>query len=448
MLLFTAYGGLQNLQNSLNPAKGMGVASLSVIYGSLITSSMFLPSIIIKKIGCKWTLAVSMCCYVTYTVANFYPQWYTLIPTSIILGFAGGPLWTAQSTYLTTSGIRYAEEKGKDKTHIVSLYFGIFFLLFHSSGVWGNLISSLIFSQRPTNGHALNYSYCGAVSCPDMTIGAINSTETARPSIVLIYILMGVYTGCGVLAVLVVALFLDQINLTEGQEKEEKEVNISMYFLATFRHLKDKRQCLLIPLTMLTGLQHGFLSSDYTRYYVTCVLGIHFVGYVMICFGVGNSILSVLAGKLSQYTSKIAMFILAAITNASCIIALLLWQPRPEQFAVFFVFPTLWSMADAIFLTLLNALYGVLFDEHKEAAFSNYHVWNSVGFALSFGYSAALCIYVKLYILLSFLVLSMTLYGIVEYIESRKKPVTTTDIKDREIPLDTQTTSIPTYKQG
>ncbi|XP_078503025.1 protein unc-93 homolog A-like [Lissotriton helveticus] len=431
LLLFTAYGGLQNLQSSLNPAKGMGVASLSVIYVSLIISSMFLPTVIIKKIGCKWTLVISMCCYITYTVANFYPQWYTLMPTSVILGFAGGPLWTSKCTYLTTSGIRYAEKKGKDKTHVVNLYFGIFFLLFQSAGVWGNLISSLIFSQRATNGTGLNYSNCGAVNCPELSINANNSTETVRPSIHLIYTLMGVYTGCGVLAVLIVATFLDQIDLKEGQEKEEEDLTMSTYFLATFRHMKDKRQLLLIPLTMLSGFQQGFLSGDYTLYYVTCALGIQFVGYVMICFGAGNAILSMLAGKLSQYTGRIALFVLAAVTSASCIIALLLWRPHPDQFAVFFIFPALWSMADAICLTLLNALYGVLFDEHKEAAFSNYRLWDSLGFAISFGYSAALCVYVKLYIVLSFLVLGMPLYGIVEYIERRKRPVTATEMQEK-----------------
>ncbi|XP_078504681.1 protein unc-93 homolog A-like isoform X1 [Lissotriton helveticus] len=429
MLIATAYGGLQNLQSSLNPIKGMGVASLSVIYGSLIISSMFLPSIIIRKCGCKWTLVGSMCCYVIYTLANFYPQWYTLIPAAIILGIGGGPYWASKCTYLTLSGLRYAEKNGKDKMDVGNLYFGIFFLVYQSSGVWGNLISSLIFSQRPINGTVFNYTYCGAGNCPDMTIGSLNSTETARPSTALIYILMGVYTGCGVLAVLIVALFLDQINLTEGHEKEDKKLTMCMSFMATFRQLKDKRQCLLIPLTMFSGFQKAFLASDYTKSYVTCALGIQFVGYVMICSGATNSILSMLAGKLSEYTGRVAMFVLAAVTSASCIIALLLWKPHPDQFAVFFIFPALWSMSDAICQTLLNALYGVLFAEHKEAAFANYRLWESLGFVISFGYSTFLCIYVRLYIVLSVLVLGITLYGIVEFIESRKRPVTLTEIQ-------------------
>uniref|UniRef100_A0A8C8VQM1 Protein unc-93 homolog A n=1 Tax=Pelusios castaneus TaxID=367368 RepID=A0A8C8VQM1_9SAUR len=76
LLLFTAYGGLQSLQSSLHSEEGLGVASLSVIYAALILSSMFLPPILIKKLGCKWTIVGSMCCYITYSLGNFYASWY------------------------------------------------------------------------------------------------------------------------------------------------------------------------------------------------------------------------------------------------------------------------------------------------------------------------------------------------------------------------------------
>ncbi|XP_075453042.1 protein unc-93 homolog A-like isoform X2 [Ascaphus truei] len=419
LLLFTAYGGLQSLQSSLNPEKGLGVTSLSVVYGCLILSSLFLPPVIIKKIGCKWTIVASMCCYITYSVGNFKPNWYSLIITSAILGFGGGPLWAAKCTYLTVSGIHYAEKTGKGKMDIVNQYFGIFFLIYQSSGVWGNLISSLVLAQHSPKEMLENvsFSHCGANSCPVSSAGSNNCT-TQSPDISdhVRYTLMGIYTGCGVLAVILIAAFLDQIERSEGETKASAWKSL----LATFRQLGDKRQCLLIPLTMFSGFQQGFLSSDYTKAYVTCTLGIHFVGYVMICFGATNSICSLLFGKLSQYTGRIALFMLAAVTSASCIIALLLWNPTPNQFAVFFIFPALWSLSDAICQTLLSALYGVLFDEHNEAAFANYRLWESLGFATAFAYSNFLCVYVKLYIVLSMMILGMALYGVVEYLEYKK----------------------------
>lgn len=44
--------------------------------------------------------------------------------------------------------------------------------------------------------------------------------------------------------------------------------------------------------------------------YVTCALGIQFVGYVMICFSATNALCSVLYGKVSQYTGRVVLYVL------------------------------------------------------------------------------------------------------------------------------------------
>ncbi|NWV55537.1 UN93A protein, partial [Daphoenositta chrysoptera] len=430
LLLFTAYGGLQSLQSSLNSEEGLGVASLSVLYAALILSSMFLPPILIEKLGCKWTIAISMCCYIAFSLGNFYASWYTLIPTSVILGLGGAPLWSAKCTYLTIAGTSYAEKAGKNAKDIINQYFGVFFLVFQSSGIWGNLISSLILSQSSTKVEISeeDLECCGAYNCLTDTT---NTTGSAKPSNSLIYTLLGVYTASGVLAVLLVIIFLDQIKSDQAETEKEKLEAPSFWstFLATFRHLKDKRQCLLIPLTMYSGFEQGFLSGDYTKVYVTCALGIQYVGYVMICFAAVNSLCSLLFGKISQFTGRKFLFALATATNMACIIALLLWKPHPKQLAVFFVFPGLWGLSDAVWQTQTNGLYGILFEKHKEAAFANYRLWESLGFVIAYGYSTKLQVYIKLYILLSVLVLSMVTYGAVEYLEAKSSPGTPTATK-------------------
>ncbi|NXE77994.1 UN93A protein, partial [Cochlearius cochlearius] len=442
LLLFTAYGGLQSLQSSLHSEEGLGVASLSVLYAALILSSMFLPPVLIKKLGCKWTIAGSMCCYIAFSLGNFYASWYTLIPTSVILGLGGAPLWSAKCTYLTIAGNSYAEKAGKIGKDIINQYFGVFFLIFQSSGIWGNLISSLILSQASNKVEISeeNLTCCGAYDCVTDTTDTTGSA--AEPSKSLIYTLLGIYTASGVLAVLLIVVFLDQIK--SDQAETEKEIletpTFWSTFLATFQHLKDKRQCLLIPLTMYSGFEQGFLSGDYTKTYVTCALGIHYVGYVMICFSAVNSLCSLLFGKISQFTGRKLLFALAAVTNTTCIIALLLWKPHPKQLAVFFVFSALWGLSDAIWQTQTNGLYSVLFEKHKEAAFANYRLWESLGFVIAFGYSTKLQVYIKLYILLSVLVLSMVMYGVVEYLKAKSSPGTPTATKNENVVAFTQET--------
>ncbi|KAG8444321.1 hypothetical protein GDO86_009489 [Hymenochirus boettgeri] len=421
LLLYTAYMGLQTLQSSLNKIEGLGVASLSVMYVSLSISSLLLPPILIKRIGCKWTIVVSMFCFISYSLGNFYPSWPTLTICSVLVGLGGGPLWASKSTYITIIGHKYAETSGKLVKDIVNQYFGIFFFICQTCRVWGNLISSLIFHLTQNSGYVdtLNQSFCGAGDCP-VVLESQNVT-VGQPSKTVLYILLGSYTGCGLLAVVLIILFLDQTHVEKQKTKNESLCCLNL--LASFNHLRDKRQCLLIPLTMFSGFEQGFITSDFTKSYVTCILGLKYVGFVIICFGVSNSICAVLFGKITQYTGRIPLFLLGAAINVGCIIGFLIWKPQTGNFAVFFIMSALWGIADAVWQTLLSSLYGILFEKNKEAAFANFSLWESLGFAIAFGYSSFICVYIKLYILLCVVVVGILLYGTVEYIEHVKIPM-------------------------
>ncbi|CAB1340305.1 unnamed protein product [Coregonus sp. 'balchen'] len=191
-------------------------------------------------------------------------------------------------------------------------------------------------------------------------------------------------------------------------------------FLATFKQLNDRRQVLLIPVTAYIGLELGFLYGQYTKEYLTCALGIHLVGYVMICFGATSSLFSYVFGHLSQYSGQF-----------TCILALLFGRPHPDQLPVFFVFPALWSMADAVCQTQTNALYGVLF-HGQEAAFANYHLWEAVGYVITFACSHFLCVNTKLYILFEVLLLSVTLCFSVEYGEYKSPTPSASSLNPEE----------------
>lgn len=58
LLQFTAFGGIDKLQTSLNAEANVGVNSLSIIYASLVFSSIFLPHPFISIFGLKWTIVI------------------------------------------------------------------------------------------------------------------------------------------------------------------------------------------------------------------------------------------------------------------------------------------------------------------------------------------------------------------------------------------------------
>ena len=121
---------------------GLGSTSTSVLYAALVVSSMFVPTLLIKKLTVKWAMVVSIFCYSTYIAAQFHPEFYTLVPGAIILGIGAAPMWSAQCTYLSQIGNVYGELTNQPVEPILVKFFGIFFFFFQSNRIWGNLISS------------------------------------------------------------------------------------------------------------------------------------------------------------------------------------------------------------------------------------------------------------------------------------------------------------------
>ena len=67
-------------------------------------------------------------------------------------------------------------------------------------------------------------------------------------------------------------------------------------------------------------------------------------------------------------------------------------------------------------ICVIPALYGSIFSKTSEAAFSNYRMWESLGFIIAFAYSGFICTNIKIYVLTSVLILGMIGYYIVEWL--------------------------------
>ncbi|XP_013413313.1 protein unc-93 homolog A [Lingula anatina] len=433
MFLFTAFQALGALQSSLNKEEGLGVYGLAIIYGALIVSCLFLPTPLIALLGCKWTIVVSMCCYVLYIVANFYAIWGTIAPSSVILGFGAAPLWSAKCTYLTETAIHYGKLTGESKDAAVNKFFGIFFAFFQTSSVWGNLISSLVFSQKRDNETEIPeelLAKCGAAYCTgDETIGNLTNVGLEKPPYERILMLVGIYAACGVIAIAIVIFLLDKLALESKTSEGSRKFSFDL-FIATFKHMRRPEQILLIPLTMYSGFEQGFLSGDFTKSYVSCTVGIWNVGYVMICYGVVDAICSFTFGRLVKYLGRIPFFVFGALLHFGLQLTFLLWKPTPDHFVVYFVLAGLWGMGDAIWQTQINALYGVVFQDNTEPAFSNYRLWESLAFVLAYVFSFQLCVNIKIYILIGVLGLGMMGYLAVEIIQRRQGHNSGTITKD------------------
>ncbi|XP_050447721.1 UNC93-like protein [Cataglyphis hispanica] len=431
MVQFTAFQGTANLQSSINASDGLGTVSLSAIYAALVLSCIFVPTFLIKRLTVKWTLCLSMLCYAPYIGSQFYPKFYTLVPAGVLLGLGAAPMWAAKATYLTQVGGVYAKITDQPIDAIVVRFFGFFFLAWQTAELWGNLISSLVLSDGGHGGSGGGggsngttswdkIKLCGADFC---VLGNGGHESLERPPESEIYEISSIYLTCVIIAVIIVALFVDPLSRYGEKQRrsDSQEISGIQLLSATAYQLKKPYQQLLIPITVWIGMEQAFIGADFTQAYISCALGVHRVGYVMICFGVVNAGCSLLFGSLMKFVGRQPLMALGAIVHASLVVVLLMWKPHPDNPYIFYSVSGLWGVGDAVWQTQVNGLYGTLFRRNKEAAFSNYRLWESAGFVIAYAYSTHLCARMKLYVMLTVLITGTMGYIIVELLHRRKQ---------------------------
>merc|ERR1712117_314383 len=127
------------------------------------------------------------------------------------------------------------------------------------------------------------------------------------------------------------------------------------------------------------------------------------------------------SGFIIRLVGRPALFVFGALMNIIVIIVMLTWTPTVSTEWVVYILGAMWGVGDAIWQTQINALYGALFASDEEAAFSNYRLWESMGFVLAFITQACgVCVFPKIILTIVFLSIGMAGYFVVEFLEYKK----------------------------
>jgi predicted MFS family arabinose efflux permease len=117
-------------------------------------------------------------------------------------------------------------------------------------------------------------------------------------------------------------------------------------------------------------LQSGVLAV-LLQAYVACAWGISNIGYVMICYGITNSISAIGTGSLVKLTGRVPIVCCAFLLHLGILIGLLTWAPTPDDKILFFVITGLWGICDGVWLVQINGKPTVL--EHLSVFFRQIH---------------------------------------------------------------------------
>ena len=130
LLIFSAFGGLSRLQSSLHNEQGLGVTTTSILYICTAFSSLILPKLAATYFGTKHCISLSLLTYVAWTLSNGHATWWTMVPTSTLLGLGTSILWTSASTYITALGELYALQSGIPTETALTRMFSMFYFFF------------------------------------------------------------------------------------------------------------------------------------------------------------------------------------------------------------------------------------------------------------------------------------------------------------------------------
>ena len=201
MLIFSVFLGVAGLQSSLNEVDGLGLASLSILHAFYILSGFF-TSAVIRLFGTKYTLVI---CYVgmtVYTITNYYPHWYTLIPVAVFVGIIYAPLWTSLNVHVTSVAIHYASVLQENPAYLISFFTGVYTMFIKIAYIPANTVSSVVL----LNGREENTSII------DSSLGNIcNNTEAANLDELYLYILLSVYVILDIVAIVILISFVDHL---------------------------------------------------------------------------------------------------------------------------------------------------------------------------------------------------------------------------------------------
>ncbi|KAK0049497.1 protein unc-93 A [Biomphalaria pfeifferi] len=399
LLVSTPFNGNQNIQSSINSQGSLGVITLACIYATVLLCAPFASSAI-RKLGCKTLLLLHWATNITYMSANFYPEFYTLLPMSIVTGVTASCIGTVQSLYLTAASDNYIARKklSKDRQHaVLSIFFGVFFSFAEFSQVSGNLISSLVLftlSSQPGNMTYIKSSVCGASMCPEANM---TTTAFTRPSHTTLDILYGIFVSSEFLGFLLTLSLMPKLRVDSHGVKVGREIS------GCYRVLMDPRYALMIPIIMGQAMTVMVLFTGFTQAFVSCSLGVEWVGFIMMIFGASAGTFATVANYLARYLGRVVLMITFILIDTGLLLTQLMINTDSKLVLITIV--AVAGVSEGISQPQFNSIVSMLFRDNLSSAFVAYNMVKCLGFSASLAISSFACLYVRLYLVI-------TLYGL------------------------------------
>ncbi|KAL9242497.1 hypothetical protein vseg_016489 [Gypsophila vaccaria] len=388
LLVFSAYGAVQNLESTVNDEGDLGTTSLGILYVSFMVFSLF-ASLVVRRLGSKYSMMIGTTGYWLFTAANLLPNWYTMVPASVYMGFCASIIWVGQGTYLTSTACSHARDCNLHDGTVIGNFNGEFWGIYATHQVIGNLIALFLLK--------------------DGTGGA-----TSGINVLFLVFLCIMTIGC------VLMCFLNRRDGSSDEQPKDSSIGCSSFVVSVAKSvvkpLLDIRILLIIPLFAYSGLQQAFVWAEFTKKIVKPALGESGIGGSMAMYGAADAVCSLIAGRLTSSLSSITWIIVGGSLVHAIILLWILIAYSTTTGVLGIVYPLVMAAAlgigDGVLMTQMNALLGMLFKHDMEGAFAQLKVWQSFSIAVIFFLTPYISLHTMAFIMLTALCVALVSFFI------------------------------------
>lgn len=91
--------------------------------------------------------------------------------------------------------------------------------------------------------------------------------------------------------------------------------------------------------------------------FIACGWGIPRIGYVMICFGISNTIAAALASAVAKVVGRNKILMLTLVLHGSLLIWMRQWIAVPNDIVAYCSMAALWGLLDGTWLVIINCMF-------------------------------------------------------------------------------------------
>ena len=346
-LALSAFKAVQNLSSSQigTPREGqhdkdiLGCFALSVLYFSTACCTS-VGHLGISRLGHKWSLTIALGGYTSFTLGNviaaaayhngssqvLWIGWFAELGGALMCGIAAAVLWPAHDAYSLVNAQGYAAAKNMDAVSAdvmartgtkagsaaskhaaatsavhetaassATLFSWIFFFTFQMTGVFGNLISSLLmtYSKGIENNMYLLYLVYYFIALGGVLLGALLRT----PKRVVAATDPLVEAGGAATVEEAPLLSLEGRGaegvaecLRAGTPVFARALVSPFTLFNPRRRMRAVRLLCCVPMMLYAGCETAYFVSHFTSTFIQPVLGARSIGFVMMAFALGRSV--------------------------------------------------------------------------------------------------------------------------------------------------------------